>query len=95
MALFELEEIAERLSGSTGLGVGIAAAVLAPSLVPLVGRGLRPVMKGAIKSYLAVSRRTRTAVVEAGERLQDLYTEAKSEVDSGLSRARGAADSAG
>lgn len=74
------EEIAERLGGSTGLGVGIAAAVLTPALAPLVGRGVRWAIKGAIKGYLVATTGARTAVSQAGESLQDLYAEAKSEV---------------
>jgi hypothetical protein len=79
MAFFE--DVAERLGGSTGLGIGVAAAVLAPTLLPVLGRGLRPLAKGAIKGYLLMTTRARTAVSDAGERLQDLYAEARSEVE--------------
>jgi hypothetical protein len=78
------ENVAERLGGGAGLGVGIAAAVLAPAIAPVAGRGLRALVKAGIKSYLLLSERTRVAVADAGERLQDLYAEAKSEVESSL-----------
>jgi len=50
------------------LGVGVA-----------IGRGLRPVAKGAIRGYLAVADRVKEATAEAGESLQDIYAEAKAE----------------
>jgi hypothetical protein len=81
MAFFE--DVVERLGGSAGLGIGVAAAVLAPTLLPVLSRGLRPIAKGAIKGYLLMTTRARTAVADAGERLQDLYAEARSEVETG------------
>jgi uncharacterized protein YbjQ (UPF0145 family) len=75
------EDVAERLGAGAGVGIGIAAAVLAPVVVPVAGRGLRSLIKGGIKSYMLLTARTRSAVAEAGERLQDLYTDAKSEVE--------------
>lgn len=76
------EEVTERLGGSAGLGIGIAAAVLAPTLAPVLGRGLRSLVKSGIKGYLWVTEQARSAVAEAGERLQDLYAEAKAELES-------------
>jgi hypothetical protein len=61
--------------------VGIAAAVLTPVIAPVAGRGLRALIKGGIKGHLLVTDRTRNAVAEAGEKLQDLYAEAKAEVE--------------
>lgn len=75
------EDVAERLGGSAGVGIGIAAAVLAPAVAPVAVRGLRALVKGGIKGYLLLTERTRSAVTEAGERLQDLYAEAKAEVE--------------
>jgi hypothetical protein len=73
------EELLERASAPTVLGVGLGALFLAPVLVPAVGRGLRPVVKGAIKGYLTVADRSRELLAEAGERMQDLYAEAQAE----------------
>jgi uncharacterized protein DUF5132 len=75
------EDVAERLGGGAGVGIGIAAAVLAPVVAPVAGRGLRSLIKGGIKGYLLLTARTQSAVAEAGERLQDLYAEAKAEVE--------------
>src|SRR5215211_635408 len=77
------EELLERASGSTILGVGLGVLFLGPVLVPALGRGLRPVAKGAIKGYLALTERSREMFAETGERLQDLYAEAQSEYSGG------------
>jgi hypothetical protein len=77
------EELLERTSGSTALGIGLGVLFLGPVLLPAFGRGLRPLAKSAIKGYLALSERTREVFAETGERLQDLYAEAQSEYASG------------
>ena len=58
-----------------GLGLALGAGVL-------IGRGMRPVAKTAIRSFLAASDRVREYAAEAGESLEDLYHEAKSERES-------------
>lgn len=75
------DELIERLGGATGAGVGagLAALLLVPRVARPLGRGLRSMAKGAIKGYLVLSERTRSAVAEAGEELQQLYTEAQAE----------------
>src|SRR5687768_9083221 len=73
------EDLLERASSPAVLGVGLGVLFLGPVLVPAVGRGLRPIAKGAIKGYLALSERTREMFAETGERLQDLYAEAQAE----------------
>jgi DNA uptake protein ComE-like DNA-binding protein len=75
------DELIERLGGATGAGVGagLAALLLVPRVARPLGRGLRSVAKGVIKGYLVLSERTRSAVAEAGEELQQLYTEAQEE----------------
>jgi hypothetical protein len=74
------EEIAERLGGTAGVGVGIAALFLAPRVARPVGRGLRAVAKGAIKGYLLMAHRARAAVDEASDEWLSLFDEARTEV---------------
>src|ERR1051326_8028410 len=73
------EDIAEGLEGMGWIGAGIAAVVLAPALIPAIGKGLRPVAKSAVKGYLTVADRAREWVAESGEQWQDLVAEAKAE----------------
>jgi hypothetical protein len=77
-----VEELIERAGGTTAAGIGasVAALVLAPRVGPPVGRGLRSLLKGAIRTYLALSQRTRTSVSEASLGWQRLYAEAQAEV---------------
>jgi len=75
------EELIERIGGTTGVGAaGVAALLLAPRLARPVGRGLRALAKGAIKSYLVVRMRARAAVDEATDEWQHLYDQARAEL---------------
>ena len=73
------QDIAERLEGTGWLGIGIGAVILAPMLIPPLGRKVRPAIKGAIKGYMALSEKAAAALAEAGEQFQDLVAEAKAE----------------
>jgi hypothetical protein len=71
-----LDDLFDAVGGTPGriLGLGLA---LGAGVV--LGRGLRPVAKGAIRGYLSVQERLREVTAEAGESLQDLYAETKAE----------------
>ena len=69
-ALIEIELI-------PGLLLGVAAMV-APELVPKVGRSLRPLVRSAIKSGYAATRKTREWAAEAGEQISDMVAEVRS-----------------
>ncbi len=71
--------LGDRLEGKGWLGWTIGAVVLAPVVVPALGKALRPVAKEAIKGLLALSEKTRELVAETGEQMQDLVAEAKAE----------------
>ncbi len=70
-----MEELLDFVPG--GWPVAIAVGV---GLVVLRG-GLRPVAKGAVKTYLGATQGLRTATEGAREGLQDLYAEARTEAD--------------
>lgn len=73
--MFGLDDVAE------GAAIGVGA--LAVGAVALIGAPrAKPLAKQAIKGYLAVTERARGALAEAGERVQDIYAEAKVEYDS-------------
>ena len=70
------DDLLEAVGGTTGRVVGLALALGAGVLI---GRGMRPVAKGAIRGFMAASDRVREAAATAGESLEDLYHEAKAE----------------
>jgi len=71
-----LDDLLDTIGGTPGRIVGIGLALGAGILI---GRGIRPVAKGAIKGYLSLAERVKELGAEAGESLQDLYHEAKAE----------------
>jgi hypothetical protein len=62
----------------TGLAVGVGALLLAPTVLPAVGRVVRPAVKAAIKGGMVFYRET---VAEVGEMASDLLAEARSELE--------------
>jgi hypothetical protein len=77
MALLE-----DMFSGNavTGIAVGVGALLLGPTLLPAVGRALRPVAKAAIKGGMVLYRET---FAEIGEFTSDLVAEARAELEAG------------
>ena len=75
MALLE-----DMLKGNalTGVAVGAAALFLGPTVLPTIGRALRPVAKTVIKGGIMLYRET---VAGIGELTTDLVAEAKSELE--------------
>lgn len=82
MALFE--GLFEEAAGPVAIGIG--ALVLAPKVLPVVGRMLRPIAKGAIKTGMAIYEETYATVAEA---TGDLFAEARSELESESRRSSG------
>ncbi len=76
-----LEDIVGGFFESIGWGVGGAVVATA---VFVGGPRAKPLMKNAIKGYLAATHRVRAAAAEASETVQDLYAEAKHEYESQL-----------
>ena len=82
MAFFE-----DMLSGNpiTGALVGIGALMVAPTVVPAIGRVLRPAAKAVIKGGIVLYRET---IAEVGEAAGDLFAEARAELEKGNSHGR-------
>jgi hypothetical protein len=79
MALFEgaVEGLAE--SGvATGLAVGVGAVLLIPGLLPAVGRAMRSIAVGAIKTGMVVYNQTAATVRET---TGDLMAEARAQLE--------------
>lgn len=64
-----------------GLLVGAAAAALLPRVVPELSRGTRPTLKTAAKIAARAAHSARVAASELSETVEDLYAEAKSELE--------------
>lgn len=79
------------LVGAIGVGAAIiesalipgmiigAAAVLAPKFVPEIGNRLRPLFKSTIRGAFKLTEKTREAIAEAQEQVQDIMAEARHE----------------
>ena len=67
-------------NAATGLAVGIGAVVLGPTVLPAIGRALRPAVKAVIKGGMVLYRET---FAEIGEFTSDLVAEARSELEAG------------
>lgn len=73
-----LDDLLDTIAGTPGRILGIGLALGAGVMI---GRGMRPVAKGAIKGYMSLADRLKEYTAEAGESIQDLYHEAKAERD--------------
>ena len=62
----------------TGAAVGLGVLFLAPGVLPALGKALRPIAVGAIKTGMTVYNRTATSIREATE---DLVAEARAELE--------------
>jgi len=62
----------------TGVAVGAAALFLGPTILPTIGRALRPVAKTMIKGGIMLYRETVNGI---GELTTDFVAEAKSELE--------------
>lgn len=85
MAIFE-KAVEGLLEGGamTGLAVGAGVLLLAPGLLPAVGRALRPVAVGAIKTGMTVYKETSSGLREA---TGDLLAEARAGLEAEEHRA--------
>jgi hypothetical protein len=64
-------------AGVSGLAIGIGAAILAPTLLPAIGRIARPAAKAVLKTGISLYRET---AGELGQATRDLYQEAQAEL---------------
>ena len=76
-----MEEVSER---GLGLPLGVGLLIAAVSAGPKLMKAGRPLIKNAIKGYLAVQEKSKEMFAETTERMQDIYAEAKHEYDEGM-----------
>ncbi len=65
--------------GAGPIALGVGAVLLAPTLLPAIGRIIRPVAKGVIKTGIALYRETAATLAET---TGDLVAEARAELES-------------
>ena len=73
-----MEEFVDAVTGGAVWGVGFGLAMAA---VQAAGSGLRPVAKNGLRGALHVGDWLRNVTAESRETLQDVYHEARAEVD--------------
>ena len=79
------------LEGAAGPVIGIGALLLAPTLLPVVGRVVRPVAVGALRSGMAVYREASAATNRMVEEARSERESARSEQQEGTQEATHAA----
>jgi hypothetical protein len=62
-----------------GIAAGLAASVIAPLLIPAVKRGARPLAKSLVKGGAMLYEKSREAVADAGEMMEDVVAEVRAE----------------
>ncbi len=87
MALLEDVLGMEGAAGPVAIGVG--ALLLAPRVLPIIGRVLRPVAKEVIKIGLAAYDEAHATVSEAYQATSDLVAEARSDREKESAAGRG------
>jgi hypothetical protein len=77
MALFD-----NGLKGNivTGLAIGIGTALFAPQVIPALAGVVKPLAKAAIKGSLVLYEKSKEAVAEVGEMMEDIVAEVKAEM---------------
>ncbi len=76
---FKAEDLLEDL-GIPGIVAGVGAIVMAPVLLPAVAKASKPVAKALIKGGIVAYKKSRSAIAETGEVLEDLVAEVNAEL---------------
>ena len=76
---FKVGDLFEDL-GIPGIAAGVGAVVLAPVLIPAVAKASKPVAKALIKGGIIAYEKSKSAIAETGEVLEDLVAEVKVEL---------------
>ena len=75
----------------TGIAVG-AGLLVAPVVIPAVAGAVRPLLKAFIKGGYMLFEKGREMVAEVTELTEDLFEEAKAEVEADLTEAKEAVE---
>jgi hypothetical protein len=72
-------EMMEAGKGGRAIALGIGAVVLAPILLPAIGKVAKPIAKATLKNGITLYEKGKVAVAEANEVWEDILAEAKAE----------------
>src|SRR5262245_25288502 len=75
MAIFE-----DITKGPVPVLIGLGMAIAAPSVIPTLASGLRPLAKALVRGGLTLYDAAKEGVSEAGEQLNDLVAETRAEM---------------
>lgn len=75
MAIFE-----DLTKGPVPVLLGLGVAMAAPTVIPALASGLRPLAKALVKGGLTLYDAAKEGVAEAGEQLNDLVAETRAEM---------------
>jgi Protein of unknown function (DUF5132) len=73
-----LEDVTK--GGFTTVLIGVGAAIVAPTVIPALATGLRPLAKALVKGGVTLYDSVKETVAEAGEQFNDLVAEVRSEM---------------
>ncbi len=76
---FKVGDLLEDL-GIPGIAAGVGAVILAPVLMPAVAKASKPVAKAVIKGGIIAYNKSKSAIAETGEILEDLVAEVKADL---------------
>lgn len=72
-------EMMEAGKGGRTIALGIGAVVLAPIVLPAIGKVAKPIAKATLKNGITLYEKGKVAVAEANEVWEDILAEAKAE----------------
>lgn len=72
-------EMMEAGKGGRAIALGVGAVVLAPILLPAIGKVAKPIAKATLKNGITLYEKGKVAVAEANEVWEDILAEAKAE----------------
>jgi ABC-type proline/glycine betaine transport system permease subunit len=72
-----LDDIVELVSPNVWVTGGVV--LLAPFILPVIIKGLRPVVKGTIKGYLTIQDKVKEYAAVTSEQMSDLIAEVRAE----------------
>jgi hypothetical protein len=67
-------------AGVPGVIAGIGAVILAPVVIPVVAGVGKPLAKSVLKGGIVLYEKSKGALAEVGESIEDLVAEAKAEI---------------